>query len=720
MNEVAYQPKPGILRSLSAAAAAVGAELDARGVPKHLGLQQRKVTLSGYDKDAHTVTMAVSSSTPVQRYFGTEILSHDKGALNTERLDNGVAMLFNHNMDAHIGRSVSYELGDPLRVTCRFGTNPLALEKEADIASGILVDVSISYTVEEWDITENAKTGERTYTATQWTLLEVSPVTVPADPSVGVGRSSDPKPNIRSFRTIDENGNDVVDDTDTTDMAEAERTAQAEAQRTADAAAAESSAPTIPTTPAEQRTPIMEPTAVVDLAAQEAERKTALRALHTQYPQEFNARALAAAEGLNVPVAEIQRSIANSIIEGSRREDVPTIGDEVLGSMSARELAQYSLRDAYAAAINARSPGTFTDKGATGLVLDVSQSLRKLASERGIDGIGNGVLIPSLSSRASAAAKRTIASGGNAGTATNFTVVEQDPIELLRSRVAVFALGARYLSGLKGKIQMPKQTGAASSNWVTEGTNATNSDLTLGDFIMSPNHLNMQNSYYRDFFAQSALAIDPLLAEDRYQVLQRALDTAAISGSGTAPVPLGLLNQSGLAAVLAGTTRAANGTVTTGLGGVPPTYVDWNNMEAVISTANGDIGTMRWLTTPKIRAAARSIPQVPGAATAKMVWPDGSTVGAGGIQAGPLGYGALCTAASYLTGFTANSIANLHAIILGVWDQLLIGDWGLSEVIVDNVTGAAAAKVIITEHAFYDINVRHIESFAACTSALPS
>ncbi len=94
-------------------------------------------------------------------------------------------------------------------------------------------------------------------------------------------------------------------------------------------------------------------------------------------------------------------------------------------------------------------------------------------------------------------------------------------------------------------------------------------------------------------------------------------------------------------------------------------------------------------------------------------------MGANGIQEGPLGYNALFTANPVLTGFSANGVDGLHAVVLGVWDQLLIGDWGLSEVIADPYTGAAQAMFKITEHAFYDIAVRHNEAFCACTSALP-
>jgi hypothetical protein len=299
------------------------------------------------------------------------------------------------------------------------------------------------------------------------------------------------------------------------------------------------------------------------------------------------------------------------------------------------------------------------------------------------------------------------------------TEVVAEPIELLRTRTAVLALGARMMTGLFGTIKMPRQNAAATSNWIAEAGSVSNSDPTLDSISLAPTRLSMMNSYYRELLLQSALAVDSFLAADRLAVLARSLDTACIAGSGTAPVPLGLLNQSGLTAVLSGTVRATNGTVTAGLGGVPPTFVDYNNMEAAISTANGDIGTLRWLTTPKIRAAGRSIPQIPGSAVSGFVWPN-SKVGANGLQEGPLGYDALCTSNSVLTGFTANSVSNLHAIVLGVWDQMLIGDWGLSEVIVDPYTGAASALYKITEHAFYGTAIRHLESFCANVSALPS
>jgi HK97 family phage major capsid protein/HK97 family phage prohead protease len=718
----------GVLKELSAAEEKNLGDIvvdgkEVRGVPKKLGQQFRKVAKAAYDKDAHTVTMAVSSETPVDRYYGQEILSHGKGAVRTDRLSGGVSLLYNHDYDQLLGRSQSFELGEPIHVTCRFGTSALAAEKELDVAADILVDVSIGYIVYEWDIVED-KNGVRTYTAVDWEILEVSLVTVPADPTVGVGRSSDVAPKIRSFRKVDDDSSSEDDDGND-DAEEQGDDDGAESERTTDTTVADPtpqpSEPT-PTTPTPARSVPMSTEVIANPAADNAARVAGLNNLRTLYPNEFSERALKAAVDLDTPLDAVKRSISDTIISAGDRNTVPTIADDIFGGMSERELGQYSLRNVYAAAVNRAIPGSFSDPGSeAGFEREVGETLRKAASARGVTGLGGGILIPSASSRASAmirAAQRTLASGGNAGQFTNVTTVEADPIELLRSRTAVLALGARMMTGLFGTISMPRQTGAATSSWVSEGSAVASTDPSLDAISISPKPLMIASSYYRNLLAQSRLAVDSFLAQDRDRVLALSLDTAALAGSGVAPIPLGLLNQAGLPAILAGTTRAATGVVTPGLGGVPMTYVDFNDMEASISMANADIGAMGWLTTPKVRAAARSTPQIPGTAS-QFVWPNSKPDGRG-IQEGPLGYNALCTSNALLTGFTANSVANLHAVILGVWDQIIIGDWGLSEIVVDPYTGASSQMIKITENAYFDTNVRHLAAFCACTSALPS
>lgn len=708
VSEQTQNPNGGYIDAISAAREQ---NLDERGIPKNLGPQFRAMQRTGYDEAKHTVEMALSSDKPVDRWYGTEILSHDPAHIRQARLKQGIPLLFNHDMDQHLGVSTGYEIdGGTLRTTSRFGSNPLALEKELDVRTEILKDNSVGYMVYEWEITED-KNGVRTMKAIDWEPFEGSLVTVPADAKgSGVGRNTGEGevPVKYSFRKLDETADSEAsddDDSEDDDDEDDENDAGSESERT--------------TTPAAQRIIMAEQT--VDLAAANKTRIEGLRSLLKSNPKEFPADEFARSVAEDVTVASAKEAVADKIIANSQRSNVNTLGDDVMDAMSAKEQRSYSLRNVYCAAINQRAPGTFKDKESeAGLEREVSDTLRKGASERGITGFGSGIVIPSATTRSlvAGAQQRAIAAGGNAGTATNFTVVVPDPIELLRSKTVTLALGARMMTGLHGALKMPRQNAAGQSNWLAEGGGVVNTDPTLDAIGMTPHRLSMFNSYYLEFLAQSALAVDSFLSEDRMAVLARSLDFAGLAGPGTGNSPLGLTNQTGLAAILSGTTRNANGTVTAGAGGVPLTYVDCNNFEAAIATANGDIGTLGWALTPKVRAALRSTPKITSGLS-DFIWPSVSGQGANGIQEGPLGYRAIASTA-VPTGFTVNAVAGLHAVILGVWDQMLFGDWGLSEVIVDPYTGAQQGLYKVTEHALYDTNIRHIEAFALSTSVLPS
>ena len=72
----------------------------------------------------------------------------------------------------------------------RFGKSALAREVFEDVADGIRMNISVGYRVDK--LTRMNKDDE-TYYKAEWTPMEVSSVSVPADQSrlVGVGRSKD-------------------------------------------------------------------------------------------------------------------------------------------------------------------------------------------------------------------------------------------------------------------------------------------------------------------------------------------------------------------------------------------------------------------------------------------------------------------------------------------------------------------------------------------------
>jgi len=143
--------------------------------------------------DSGKYRASLSSDEPVSRYYGTEILVHNAEAINLERAGgNGLMMLFNHDVDRPIGRATGVALSKRNRLEgdLEFSrTLPDADILERAVDEGVLDDVSIRYSIDDYRIEEDSN-GNETLFVTRWTPLEVSIVSVPADyAGSGVGRS---------------------------------------------------------------------------------------------------------------------------------------------------------------------------------------------------------------------------------------------------------------------------------------------------------------------------------------------------------------------------------------------------------------------------------------------------------------------------------------------------------------------------------------------------
>ena len=139
--------------------------------------------------DDRRVSMSISSEMPVGRSYGEEVLDHNPQSIDLSFLNSGRApLLMDHDPERQIGVIESVSLDGSarkLRATVRFGKSALASEVYGDVADLIRGNVSIGYSIAKM-VKEN---DGRTYRATNWRPVEVSIVSIPADVSVGVGRS---------------------------------------------------------------------------------------------------------------------------------------------------------------------------------------------------------------------------------------------------------------------------------------------------------------------------------------------------------------------------------------------------------------------------------------------------------------------------------------------------------------------------------------------------
>jgi prohead serine protease len=156
---------------------------------------------SSYDAKARTVTAVLSIGAAVKRFYGTEVLEITPKAVNLDRVAScGVPLIDSHNifgaLNGVLGRleRAWFEAGELLG-SISFDDSEVGRQAEGLAARGMVRGISIGYRVDEWEIKDadgNIVDPERerliwdelyTFTAKRWELLEVSMVSVPADPS---------------------------------------------------------------------------------------------------------------------------------------------------------------------------------------------------------------------------------------------------------------------------------------------------------------------------------------------------------------------------------------------------------------------------------------------------------------------------------------------------------------------------------------------------------
>lgn len=144
------------------------------------------------DEEKRIVELSFSSETPIKRWGAYEVLSHKAGAVLLERINTTGCILFNHNRDKVLGKVLKAEIKNKRGVAqVQFDDDEESTIYFNKVKNGTLRGVSVGYIIHEMErsVKGKGKATQEFYTATSWEPLEISIVSVPADISVGVGRS---------------------------------------------------------------------------------------------------------------------------------------------------------------------------------------------------------------------------------------------------------------------------------------------------------------------------------------------------------------------------------------------------------------------------------------------------------------------------------------------------------------------------------------------------
>ena len=170
--------------------------------------------------DSRKLTLSFSSEAPYRRYFGLEILDHGEGAADLGRLNGSGVLLFNHHVDQVLGKVLrAWVENGKGYAEVEFDTDAEAEKIFSKVRSGTLKTTSVRYQVDSWEeVKAGASSADGRFAgpcsiARKWTPLEVSIVSVPADASVGVGRSKEN--HVQEEITMDED--DVIQQTSGTE-----------------------------------------------------------------------------------------------------------------------------------------------------------------------------------------------------------------------------------------------------------------------------------------------------------------------------------------------------------------------------------------------------------------------------------------------------------------------------------------------------------------------
>lgn len=142
--------------------------------------------------------LSFSSEQPYERYWGTEILDHSDGCVDLTRINEIGCVLFNHKRDVVIGKiNRAWIEGSKGYAEIEFDTDDESEKIYQKVKGGTLKGVSVGYLVFVWeDITANNMSSDGRFKgpasiAKKWIPLEISIVSIPADPTVGIGRQEE-------------------------------------------------------------------------------------------------------------------------------------------------------------------------------------------------------------------------------------------------------------------------------------------------------------------------------------------------------------------------------------------------------------------------------------------------------------------------------------------------------------------------------------------------
>ena len=478
-------------------------------------------------------------------YF--HILDHGAKSVDLSRLNDGAPVLVNHGREDHVGVVEKAWVGNDRvgRALVRFGQSERASEVFQDVIDGIRRHISVGATITGKVVREEKSGKSEVYRILGWQPREISFASVPADGSVGVGRTDDPKPEPKRRTKVEDD--EVENQPSTATIERAQRSGAKEAGQYINEYYA-----------------LGEQYGCLDLARE-----------YAGNAERWNEKAM----------GEFRKKAFDGYVErkNAELEELEKGGSKPLTNLglSEGEVQRYSITRA----LNAWLEKDWADAG---FERECNEELERVLGKE-----ARGVFIPHdvqmRAYRNDPNIRREMTTGG-AGTGAEYVGTRHSPenfIEQLRNNVVVARAGARMLPGMRQNLDIPKKTSGATFAWVAEGGTTTLTDLGTDNLLLTPKTVTGGTQASRRMLKQSLPAIDDMIMQDLVEGAAEAIDLGALQGTGAANQPTGVFNTSGVNTQ----TVAAAGN---------PTLAETVGFRTAVATDNALRGALSWVTTSAV------------------------------------------------------------------------------------------------------------------------
>lgn len=293
---------------------------------------------------------------------------------------------------------------------------------------------------------------------------------------------------------------------------------------------------------------------------------------------------------------------------------------------------------------------------------------KAMNAAEGQNKIGSGQIQIPLEERAAF----TVTTDHNDMVATDLQTI----LDPLRAQNVLAKAGAKFLTGLRGDIQYPVLTGA-NVGWLAENGTAADGAGTISSKTISPKRLSAYIDISKQFLVQDSASCEQAIMRDLVNAINDKLEATILGKESDDPAHFSLFYNQTPTAISA--------------------FGDLCDLEATVEDAN-IFGKMSYLVSPKAKAGLRKMTQK----ATKLVL-EGSD-----IEGTPV-YSSTNVGKGVGSGTPFVQSGNL---IYGDFTNLVIGQWGGLDLVIDPYTQARDNKIRVVVNALFGVGVLRPQAFA--------